>query len=146
MRSLADLDEPLVRTTRKLVEERLRSLAGSYLIPLGDDHQRRNLDPLRIVVWLSPVPVIAVVLGPARWGAPHWAALALNQPDRWPGRPPTMLRTSSPASNRSCDRRVRRPASAAARSPLVPRHKLLTEEAQLAAAVGASTTQPHTAR
>jgi hypothetical protein len=37
MRSLADLDEPLVRATRELVEERLRTLAGSRLIPLGDD-------------------------------------------------------------------------------------------------------------
>src|SRR6266850_15011 len=117
MRSLADLDEPLVRATRKLVEERLRTLAGSDPIPLGDDYQRRNLDPLRIVVWLARVPVSAIVLRHARWA-----------PDRWPERPPTMLRTSSPASNRSCDRRVRRPASAAARSPLVPQHKLLTGE------------------
>src|SRR3977135_289089 len=68
-------NEPLVRATRKLVEERLRTLAGSYLIPLGDDHQRRNLDPLRVVVWLARVPVIAVFLGPARWAAQHWGAL-----------------------------------------------------------------------
>ena len=32
MRSLADLDEPLVWATRKLVEERLRTLAGSHPI------------------------------------------------------------------------------------------------------------------
>src|SRR6478609_8399543 len=67
-----DLDEPLVRTTRKLVEERLRALAGSHLIPLGDDHQRRNLDPLGVVVWLAHVPVIAVVLEYASRAAQHW--------------------------------------------------------------------------
>ncbi len=36
---LADLDQPLVRATRKLVEERLRTLAGSHPIPLGDNHR-----------------------------------------------------------------------------------------------------------
>src|SRR5206468_4000491 len=75
MRSLADLDEPLVRAIRKLVEERLRTLAGSRPIPLGDDHQRWNLDPLRVVVWLARVPVRAVVLEHARWAAQHWRLL-----------------------------------------------------------------------
>src|SRR6267378_8366858 len=67
MRSLADLDEPLVRATRKLVEERLRALAGSHLIPLGDHHHCRNLDPRGVAVWFARVPVSAVVLEHARW-------------------------------------------------------------------------------
>src|SRR5215831_6161446 len=71
MRSLADLDEPLVRATWKLVEERLCTLAGSQPIPFGDNHQRRSLDPLRVVVCLARVPVIAVVLEHARWAAQH---------------------------------------------------------------------------
>ena len=46
---LADFDEPFVRAAREFVEDGLRALAGSYPIPLSDDHQRWNIDPLRIV-------------------------------------------------------------------------------------------------
>jgi hypothetical protein len=49
------------------MEERLRTLAGSRLIPLGDDQQRRILDSLRVVVWLARVPVNPDVLEHARW-------------------------------------------------------------------------------
>jgi hypothetical protein len=35
---LADLDEPLVRAARELVEDGLRALARSHPIPLSGDH------------------------------------------------------------------------------------------------------------
>src|SRR5262249_3612723 len=57
-----DLDEPLVRAAREFVEDSLRALAGSHLIPLSGDHQRWNLDPPGIVVWLSCLPVISNVM------------------------------------------------------------------------------------
>src|SRR5262245_46288549 len=59
---LADLDQPLVRAARAFVEDSLRALAGSHLIPLSGDHQRWNLDPPGIVVWLACLPVIANVM------------------------------------------------------------------------------------
>ena len=68
----ADLDEPLVRAAREFVEDSLRALAGSHLIPLSGDHQRWNLDPPGIAPGDS----------------------ASNQGDRWLERPPTTLRTS----------------------------------------------------
>ena len=63
---LADLDEPFVRAAREFVEDGLRALAGSHPIPLSDDHQRWNIDPLRIVIRLACIPVIPIVVKNAR--------------------------------------------------------------------------------
>src|SRR6185312_5954600 len=55
---LAKHDEPLVGAARQLTENRLRALGRGESIPLRDDHQRRDLDPRRIIVWLACLPVI----------------------------------------------------------------------------------------
>jgi hypothetical protein len=51
------------------VEERLCPLTGSQSIPLGDDHQGRDVDFLRVVVRLARVPLIAVIVEHARRAA-----------------------------------------------------------------------------